>query len=109
MGLPYDADRYQRALTVCALDRDLETLRPLRDLTLLGERGVNLSGGPLPCTAGSADNLPGSPTIPHFSLGGSVSFGDSALVWEKPHSHRGGEHDSEQLGLWGARRLTVAA
>jgi ABC-type multidrug transport system fused ATPase/permease subunit len=43
-GLPYDAARYQRVITSCALDRDF-ALFPLGDETPIGERGVTLSGG----------------------------------------------------------------
>lgn len=40
----YNERRYKRVLKVCALERDLE-LFPNGDLTLVGERGVSLSGG----------------------------------------------------------------
>ncbi|GLV41553.1 uncharacterized protein CBL_06782 [Carabus blaptoides fortunei] len=43
-GQPYDRDRYKRVVHVCALERDLEQL-PYGDKTLVGERGVSLSGG----------------------------------------------------------------
>ncbi|CAI5459586.1 unnamed protein product [Closterium sp. Yama58-4] len=43
-GLPYDKQRYERAVRVSALERDLELL-PGGDLTEIGERGVNVSGG----------------------------------------------------------------
>eukprot|EP00897_Mesotaenium_endlicherianum_P001271 jgi/Mesen1/1171/ME000124S00204 len=43
-GLPYDRPRYQNAIRVSALERDLELL-PGGDLTEIGERGVNVSGG----------------------------------------------------------------
>ncbi|CAI5486528.1 unnamed protein product [Closterium sp. Naga37s-1] len=43
-GLPYDKQRYERAVQVSALERDLELL-PGGDLTEIGERGVNVSGG----------------------------------------------------------------
>ncbi|KAF9967220.1 hypothetical protein BGZ73_000657 [Actinomortierella ambigua] len=43
-GLPYDADRYSRVIRACQLERDMAAL-PHGDLTELGERGVNLSGG----------------------------------------------------------------
>ncbi|KAF4521035.1 hypothetical protein B566_EDAN002530 [Ephemera danica] len=43
-GLPYDAVRYKEVVRVCALDRDLEQL-PYGDDTIVGERGVSLSGG----------------------------------------------------------------
>ncbi len=43
-GLPMDRDRYQHAIKVCSLEKDLEIL-PDRDLTQIGERGINLSGG----------------------------------------------------------------
>ena len=40
----YDAERYNRVIDVCALKHDL-TLLPDADLTLIGERGISLSGG----------------------------------------------------------------
>ncbi|XP_065361003.1 probable multidrug resistance-associated protein lethal(2)03659 [Calliphora vicina] len=40
----YDDRRYKQVLKVCALERDVE-LWPNRDLTVVGERGVSLSGG----------------------------------------------------------------
>ena len=43
-GAPYDAERYDRAVDAAALRPDLEAL-PAGDLTEIGERGVNLSGG----------------------------------------------------------------
>lgn len=43
-GSPYDPQRYKRAISVSALDVDLQLL-PGGDLTEIGERGVNLSGG----------------------------------------------------------------
>ncbi len=43
-GHPFDANRYARVLEVCQLRRDLELL-PAGDETILGERGVTLSGG----------------------------------------------------------------
>ncbi|CAI5495011.1 unnamed protein product [Closterium sp. Naga37s-1] len=43
-GLPYERQRYERAVRVSALERDLQLL-PGGDLTEIGERGVNVSGG----------------------------------------------------------------
>eukprot|EP00271_Cylindrocystis_brebissonii_P007833 TRINITY_DN2165_c0_g1_i1.p1 TRINITY_DN2165_c0_g1~~TRINITY_DN2165_c0_g1_i1.p1 ORF type:complete len:1709 (-),score=349.89 TRINITY_DN2165_c0_g1_i1:1265-6391(-) len=43
-GLPYEAERYDRAIRVSALARDLDLLSG-GDLTEIGERGVNISGG----------------------------------------------------------------
>lgn len=40
----YDENRYREVIRVCALQRDLELL-PYADLTLVGERGISLSGG----------------------------------------------------------------
>ncbi|KAI8123562.1 putative multidrug resistance-associated protein lethal(2)03659 [Lucilia cuprina] len=40
----YDDRRYKQVLKVCALERDVE-LWPKRDQTVVGERGVSLSGG----------------------------------------------------------------
>lgn len=44
MGLPYDAVRFQEALKLSCFLEDLEYL-PNRELTIVGNRGVNLSGG----------------------------------------------------------------
>lgn len=43
-GLPYDRQRYKKVVTACALVRDFELL-PAGDSTLVGERGISLSGG----------------------------------------------------------------
>ncbi|XP_050359927.1 ATP-binding cassette sub-family C member 4-like [Nymphalis io] len=43
-GLPYDRMRYKKVVTACALIRDFEQL-PSGDATLVGERGISLSGG----------------------------------------------------------------
>ncbi|ORY49444.1 P-loop containing nucleoside triphosphate hydrolase protein [Rhizoclosmatium globosum] len=43
-GLPFDQARYDHAIEVCALRRDLEVLSG-GDLAEIGERGINLSGG----------------------------------------------------------------
>ncbi|XP_019850009.1 PREDICTED: multidrug resistance-associated protein 4-like isoform X2 [Amphimedon queenslandica] len=43
-GLPYDPDKYQSVIEACALEKDIELL-PEGDFTLVGERGVTLSGG----------------------------------------------------------------
>ncbi|XP_071837972.1 ATP-binding cassette sub-family C member 4-like [Apostichopus japonicus] len=43
-GRPYDKPRYVKALSICALSKDLAIL-PDGDQTLIGERGVTLSGG----------------------------------------------------------------
>lgn len=40
----WDADRYQKVLSACALERDLEIL-DAGDATLVGEKGIALSGG----------------------------------------------------------------
>lgn len=43
-GSEYDPVRYQEVVRVCALERDLEQF-PYGDQTLVGEKGVSLSGG----------------------------------------------------------------
>merc|ERR1719247_1306122 len=43
-GQPYDPAFYAACLAACALDTDLDIL-PKGDLTEIGERGLNLSGG----------------------------------------------------------------
>lgn len=43
-GLPFDKQRYYDVINACALEEDLKQL-PYRDLTVVGERGVALSGG----------------------------------------------------------------
>ncbi|CAG2164890.1 unnamed protein product, partial [Oppiella nova] len=43
-GSEYDERRYNRVVEVCALERDLKIL-PFGDKTLVGEKGVQLSGG----------------------------------------------------------------
>jgi ABC-type iron transport system FetAB ATPase subunit len=43
---PYDEARYNDVINACALNQDLAEL-PAGDMTELGERGINLSGGAL--------------------------------------------------------------
>lgn len=43
-GLPMDETRYYDILNVCQLNKDLDIF-PAKDLTEIGERGINLSGG----------------------------------------------------------------
>ncbi|CAL8122454.1 unnamed protein product [Orchesella dallaii] len=43
-GSPLNTEKYQKVIDVCCLRQDLDKL-PHKDLTLIGERGVNLSGG----------------------------------------------------------------
>ena len=43
-GSEYDEHRYRRVVHVCALERDLQIF-PFGDKTLVGEKGVSLSGG----------------------------------------------------------------
>ncbi|KAI5634883.1 ABC transporter transmembrane region domain-containing protein [Phthorimaea operculella] len=43
-GLPYDAARYRKVCDVCCLTPDFKQF-PYGDLSLVGERGVSLSGG----------------------------------------------------------------
>lgn len=43
-GKEFDAVRYAEVVNLCCLDQDLDAL-PAGDLTEIGERGVNLSGG----------------------------------------------------------------
>ena len=43
-GMDYDQKKYDEVIQVCALQRDL-TLMPFGDRTLVGEKGVSLSGG----------------------------------------------------------------
>ncbi|KAF0696136.1 Aste57867_13082 [Aphanomyces stellatus] len=43
-GLPYEYGRYTATVRACCLEQDMKTL-PAGDLTEIGEKGVNLSGG----------------------------------------------------------------
>ncbi len=51
-GLPYDEDRYNRVIDTCCLTHDLSILEE-GDMTEIGERGINLSGGEFGWLAGS--------------------------------------------------------
>ena len=44
MGKELDKERYQKVLECCALTQDLELL-PAGDMSEIGEKGINLSGG----------------------------------------------------------------
>ena len=43
-GEEYEKDKYDEVIKICQLKRDLEIL-PAGDLTEIGEKGINLSGG----------------------------------------------------------------
>ncbi|XP_066266498.1 ATP-binding cassette sub-family C member 4-like [Branchiostoma lanceolatum] len=43
-GRPYEDEAYEKTIQVCALEKDLKLL-PHGDMTLVGDRGVTLSGG----------------------------------------------------------------
>ena len=43
-GQEYDKNRYKEVIRVCCLENDIDKW-PYRDLTLIGDRGVSLSGG----------------------------------------------------------------
>jgi ABC-type multidrug transport system ATPase subunit len=43
-GQPYDAEKFHQVITACAMNHDLELL-PYREHTVVGSRGINLSGG----------------------------------------------------------------
>lgn len=44
MGREYEIERYDRVLEACALKPDLNLL-PAGDMSEIGEKGINLSGG----------------------------------------------------------------
>ena len=44
-GLPFEKEKYERAVDSCCLRADIDQLGPAQDLTQIGERGVTLSGG----------------------------------------------------------------
>ncbi|TYG83767.1 hypothetical protein ES288_D01G193800v1 [Gossypium darwinii] len=43
-GKPMDADKYDKAINVCALDKDINSFDH-GDPTEIGQRGINMSGG----------------------------------------------------------------
>lgn len=44
-GQEYEPERYQKVVQVCALQRDIDLNFSFGDRTLVGEKGVSLSGG----------------------------------------------------------------
>ncbi|XP_052777823.1 ATP-binding cassette sub-family C member 4-like [Mya arenaria] len=44
LGNKYEIEKFERILEACALDEEIKNM-PNRDLTLIGDRGVSLSGG----------------------------------------------------------------
>eukprot|EP00899_Mesostigma_viride_P009003 jgi/Mesvir1/18103/Mv09400-RA.1 len=49
-GMPWDPERYHQVLDACGLQHDIQFL-PAGDLTEIGEKGINLSGGQKACLA----------------------------------------------------------
>lgn len=45
LNRPFDEERYRNVINACCLDVDISLLEPSGDLTVIGERGINLSGG----------------------------------------------------------------
>lgn len=45
LGKPFDEERYERIIRACCLDVDLLNFGEAGDLTVVGEKGVNISGG----------------------------------------------------------------
>ncbi|CAF3692669.1 unnamed protein product [Rotaria sp. Silwood1] len=45
LNRPYDEQRYRDVIDACCLDVDLSRLGSCGDLTIMGDNGVNLSGG----------------------------------------------------------------
>src|SRR5690606_33277800 len=43
-GKPFDKEKYEHVIKICALAKDLEILK-YGDMTEIGEKGINLSGG----------------------------------------------------------------
>ncbi|KAF9575235.1 hypothetical protein EC968_003876 [Mortierella alpina] len=66
---PMDEDRYWRVVKACSLERDLEGFK-YQDQTLIGERGVNLSGG----------------QKARLSLARSVYYGADTVIMDDPLS-----------------------
>ncbi|KAF9285261.1 hypothetical protein BGZ68_004019 [Mortierella alpina] len=66
---PLDEDRYWRVVKACSLERDLEGFK-YQDQTLIGERGVNLSGG----------------QKARVSLARSVYYGADTVIMDDPLS-----------------------
>ncbi|KAF9951567.1 hypothetical protein BGZ72_006947 [Mortierella alpina] len=66
---PMDEDRYWRVVKACSLEQDLESFK-YQDETLIGERGVNLSGG----------------QKARLSLARSVYYGADIVVMDDPLS-----------------------
>ena len=45
MGLDYDEEWYNKVINSCSLARDLDFFNEYRDQTMIGDRGITLSGG----------------------------------------------------------------
>ncbi|CAF3149737.1 unnamed protein product [Rotaria socialis] len=45
LGKPMDEERYQNVIKACCLDVDLQNFGEVGDLMMIGDKGVNLSGG----------------------------------------------------------------
>ena len=45
LGKPMDEERYKNVIKACCLDIDLQNFGEVGDLLMIGDKGVNLSGG----------------------------------------------------------------
>ena len=45
MGITYEEEWYNKVIKACSLERDLDLFKEYRDQTMIGDRGITLSGG----------------------------------------------------------------
>ena len=78
-GKPFDSEFYEATLQACGLTQDLKTLMA-GDLTEIGERGINLSGGTLHCILLLVNILPRRPKTACFHCKSRLLEGRCVLV-----------------------------
>jgi hypothetical protein len=86
---PYDEARYNNVINACALNQDLAEL-PAGDMTELGERGINLSGGVLGLNLRFLGNVTVVRTRVRSMLGAGVGVVGCFMLLQRAAAAHGG-------------------
>ena len=82
MGLPWDWDTLNRAIRLGVMETDLPTLEEGLD-TIVGPRGVKLSGGQMQRTAAARMFIRGSDLLVFDDLSSGLDVDTEQILWER--------------------------